>query len=317
MMPRQMPLVMLIITALLLSTAMAIAPSRASAQAPEPVKIRVRITDNGWDGKGSTFAVTVEEGQLIELTFAFDQQIHLGDEHIFILDGYNLEWDKIDATHREATKRFLADKPGTFRLKCDVECEIHDQLKNGTLTVARKGTVGSPSAGGGTAGPDTRPESKLTVSAPVGATTGETAPLMVNAVDPVGKPIAGARAHLMETVSFLGSLEQDVEVAVGTTNKDGQATLAYTARRTGARALKVVFDGNVDHKPSSLALQLAVTDAGQTYHVEPPPGIPGVNRFLVSGVIITVWGTMFIVAWHVLAIVRAGRGDPETEGRNG
>jgi hypothetical protein len=296
---------------------MAIAPSRTSAQAPQPVKIRVPVTDNGWNGQGANFSLTVEEGQLIELTFVFEQKVHLTDEHIFILDGYNLEWEKIDYSHPEATVRFLADKPGSFRLKCDLDCEIHDLLKNGTLVVARKGAGGAAPPAGGAAAPDTRAESKLTVSAPVSANTGETTPLTVNAVDPAGKPVAGARVHLFEVVTFLGSLKQDVEVAAATTGKDGQATLSYAARRTGTRSLKVAFDGNVDHRATSLALELPVADAGSTYEVKPPPGIPGVNRFLVSGVIMTVWGTMFIVAWHVLAIVRAGRDDAGTEGRNG
>ncbi len=301
-------LVLVALALVLLPAGLLAFPRAGAAQALEPVKIRVVITDNGFNDQGLKFALNVEEGQLIELTFAWDQKIHLTDEHIFILEGYNLEWQPINFEHREATVRFLADKPGAFRLKCDVECEIHDQLKNGVLNVTRRGgaAVGAGGATGATAAVDTRPKSSLTIAAPVSVTVGENARLSATAVDPSGAPIPGVKVHLFEATEFLGSLPQDVEVAQATTDANGIATLAYTARRSGARALKVLFDGDVRHQPGALELQMGVNEGAATYSVTPPPGIPGVNRFFVSAIIIAVWGTMFIVALHVLAIVRAG-----------
>lgn len=307
------PLLLLFAGGMLLTAVLAIGARPAAAQTAEPVKIRVPITDNGFNGQPGNFTINVRQGQLVEITFVWDQKIHLGDEHIFVLDGYNLETKTINATEREASWRFVADKAGTFRIKCDLECEVHDVLKSALLVVTPAGAAGPA----GTAdGPDTRPKSQLALVAPVESVRGRHVDISVTASDASGVPIPAARILLVETVEFYGMEPRAVEVASATTGKDGVARLEYLPRRTGERALKVMLDGNAARAPSSVELKLAVGDGPATYRVEPPAGIPGVNRFLVSTIIVIVWGTMFIVTMHVVAIVRAGRDGLEEEARD-
>jgi len=302
-------LLLLLIAALTLPATLGAGARRTGAQATEPMKVRIPITDNGFNDQPTDFTVTVPQGQLIELTFVWEQQIHVNDEHIMILEGYNLEWPQIDVNNREASLRFVAEKAGSFRLKCDLECEIHDLLKDGKLLVTEPGT-------GAAGGPDTRPETQLALTAPVGASLGNKVAFSIAAGDTTGAPIAGAKLQLVEVTGFYGLDPQEVDVARAVTAADGTATLEYIARRTGTRTLKAIFPGDSQHAPASLDVQLDVGDGPSLYVVHPPTGIPGVNRFFVSGIIIAVWGTMFIVAMHVVGIVRAGRteGSGEEDG---
>lgn len=314
-------LVLLLGIALLIPVALG-AGARGTAAQTAAMKIRVPITDNGFNDQPTNYTITVPQGQLVELTFVWDQKIHVADKHIIVLDGYNIESAEIGAETREATLRFTADKAGSFRMKCDLECEIHNVLKNGTLIVSpaagpaaspaaspAAGPAASPAAGPAAAGTDTRPKSQLGLSAPVGAALGSRVPLSISAGDASGAPIAGAQLRLVEVTGFYGLDPQEIEVARAVTAKDGTATLEYVARRTGTRVLKATFAGDVTHAPASLDVKLEVGDGPALYHVEPPAGIPGVSRFFVSGIIIAVWGTMFIVAMHVVGIVRASRNE--------
>ncbi|TAK76617.1 MAG: hypothetical protein EPO16_06925 [Dehalococcoidia bacterium] len=309
-------LLLLFTGVVLLTGVLAVGARPAAAQTAEPVKIRVPITEQGFNDKPGNFTINVRQGQLVEITFVWDQKIHMGDEHVFVLDGYNLETKTINASDREATWSFVADKAGTFRIKCDLECEIHDVLKSALLIVTPAGAA-APAGAAGATGPDSRPKSQLAIVAPVGSARGSQVDISVTASDAKGAPIPAARIVLAETVQFYGLDPQTVEVASATTGKDGVAVLQYLPRRTGERALKVMLDGNAARAPSSLDLKLTIGDGPATYLVEPPAGIPGVNRFLVSAIIVTVWGTMFIVTMHVVAIARAGRnGGPGEEARD-
>lgn len=283
--------------------------SRALAQTPEPVKFRVPITDDGWP---PNLALNVEEGRTVEITFVWDQKIHLTDAHIFVIEGYNVESGEINFEHREAVLRFVANKAGTFRLKCDLECEIHDQVKSAPFTVSRAGSAPPAAAGAGTApSADTRPKTDLLLGAPVESSVGSVVGFTANVRGAGGAPVAGAPVVLYEVAGFFDTAEQEVEVARGTTNKDGVAALNYLARRSGDRSFKAYFAGDANNASSSVALTLKVAEGGQVYNVEPPAGIPGVSRFLVSGILILVWGIMFIVSLHVVAILREGRAGEE------
>lgn len=306
----------LVLTLIAASALLLVAPGnvhRALAQTPEPVKFRVPITDDGWPS--SNFSLDVEEGRTVEITFVWEQKVHLSDAHVFVVEGYNLEADEINFEHREATLRFVANKAGTFRLKCDLECEIHDKLKNGAVNVARAGAGPAPGASSSSAGAgvETRPRTDLLLGAPVEAQVGGAVRFTANVRSAVGAPIAGAPVVLYEVTGFYDTKVQEVEVARGTTDKEGVAALTYLARRSGPRSLKAYFAGDVGNAPSSVAIGLDVLDGGQVYGVDPPAGIPGVSRFLVSGILILVWGIMFIVSLHVVAIVREGQRSEEPD----
>ena len=125
--------------------------SQAFAQGAEAFKIRLEVTDGGYVCVEGCDAVQfgdtqwepvleIEQGRLVELTFVFAHLDYVAEEHVMVLEGYKLEWDQIDFHNREATLQFIADQPGTFIFKCDVDCEVHDYMQRGHLKVTRGGS---------------------------------------------------------------------------------------------------------------------------------------------------------------------------------
>ena len=154
----------------------------------------------------------------------------------------------------------------------------------------------------------------LQVSGPVGATVGDTVELTATLTDAAGEPVADVQLLVVERVGFLDTKVNDVTVASAATNNDGVAVIRYAARRDGDRSLLVWFPGSADFEEASAGFDFTVADGPATYTVEAPPGIPGVNRFVVMGVLVIVWGTMLIIAGHVVAIAREGGASELDEG---
>jgi hypothetical protein len=146
----------------------------------------------------------------------------------------------------------------------------------------------------------------LQVSGPVAATIGDTVELTATLTDAAGEPVADVQLLVVERVGFLDTKVSDVTVASAATNDEGVAVIRYLARRDGARSLLVRFPGNSEFTEAVAGFEFTVAPGPATYTVEAPPGIPGVNRFVVMAVVVAVWGTMLIVAWHVAAIAREG-----------
>ena len=146
----------------------------------------------------------------------------------------------------------------------------------------------------------------LQVSGPVGSTVGDTVELVATLTDAAGEPVANVQLLVEERIGFLDTKVSDVIVASAATNDAGVAVIRYAARREGDRSLLIRFPGTDDFAQTSAGLGFTVAAGPATYTVEAPPGIPGVNRFVVMAVVVLVWGTMLIVAWHVAAIAREG-----------
>jgi hypothetical protein len=146
----------------------------------------------------------------------------------------------------------------------------------------------------------------LQVSGPIEASVGDTVELMATLKDAAGAPVAGVQLLVEERLGFFDTKAGDVTVASAATAGDGVAAIRYVARREGARSLIVRFPGNSEFAATSAGLEFAVASGPATYTVEAPPGIPGVNRFVLILVLAGVWGTMLVVAGHVAAIARSG-----------
>jgi hypothetical protein len=146
----------------------------------------------------------------------------------------------------------------------------------------------------------------LQVSGPVGATVGDTVELVATLTDDAGAPVADVQLLVDERLGFFDTKASDVTVASAATNDDGVAVIRYVARREAARSLVIRFPGNNDFAEASAGLQFTVVPGQATYAVEAPPGIPGVNELVLMVVLVAVWGTMLVVAAHVVAIARAG-----------
>lgn len=151
---------------------------------------------------------------------------------------------------------------------------------------------------------------ELQVSAPVEAAIGDALELRIVLIDSDdAASIPGATVTLYERTGFMDVSAREVAVASAVTADDGAAVIRFRARREGVRNLIVRFDGDPDHGASFAEFELPVAPGPAIYTVEPPPGIPGVNRFLVVGILVVVWGTMFIIAAHVVAIAREGHSE--------
>lgn len=154
---------------------------------------------------------------------------------------------------------------------------------------------------------------ELRLTAPATAAIGDVVSVQVTIVDADGEPVAGARLLLSERVSFLDAKPESAAVAGATSDAAGVAVITFLARREGTRSLTVSYAGDAAHAPASVTIELPVAPGGPVYHVELPSSIPGVNRFLVIGVLVAVWGTMLIVALHVVGIAREGAADAATD----
>lgn len=153
----------------------------------------------------------------------------------------------------------------------------------------------------------------LQVSGPVEARIGDAVELSALLLDAGGQPVPGVQLLAEERLGFFDTKATDVTVASAATGADGVAVIRYVARREGARTLTVRFPGNASFGAASAGLDFVVSGGPATYTVEAPPGIPGVNRFVVITVLLAVWGTMFVVASHVAAITRVGAVADESE----
>lgn len=187
----------------------------------EPVKIRVEITDSGFFGSPDEFDIEVEQGQQVEITFVWNQQVYPQDEHIMVLEGYKLETDKINSENREGSFKFVADKVGKFNFKCDIECDNHDYLQKGYLKVK--------AAGGGSSGASSgRVPTSLAVSSSKSILTSAGGPLVLTAVlkDASGAPVPKAEVRFYAEAELAGTKGQ-MEIGVGKTDANGVATLEY------------------------------------------------------------------------------------------
>ncbi len=146
----------------------------------------------------------------------------------------------------------------------------------------------------------------LQLSAPVAVTVGDSTLLQATLTNEAGEPVASVLVTLYERAAFLDLSAREIVVASAITNGEGRADLRFEARRTGPRSLVARFAGDQEHAAAEARIELAVREGAQVYEVEAQRGVPGVNRFLLIAILTLVWGTMLIVALHVVAIAREG-----------
>jgi len=269
----------------------------AHAQEPEALKIRVETTDSGFRcvSQGSNcigeqngdFIIEVGQGSLVELTFAWAHQGYSQEEHIIVLEKYNLETDEINTEHREATLKFIADKPGAFNFKCDLECEIHDYMQRGYLKVKRGGTSAA-----------TYTPTKVSLIPSSWVTAGDPVNLMAILRDNNGNPVPKAEVTFFVDAEFggakgkmlLGKIKTD---ANGVAFLDYQPYLAHEHHVITAR-----FEGMGIYSESEEAIE--VQELGM-----PPPayrmeaiGLEGIRRAAPLALAFTV-----ALVWMILGFI--------------
>lgn len=272
---------------------------QAQAQADEPVKIRIEITDNGFNGQPDS-TIEVEQGKLVELTFVFAQKSALGDSHIIMLKGYGLETPEVNYYKPEATLKFMADKPGTFELTCDLDCEIHDKLKRAHLKVT--GVAGTGSGQHAAALVPT----VLSVYPSQWQVQGGEVKLSAALKDGNGAPVPRATVLFYLETTFAGTAGR-MEIGEAKTDANGAAATAYKPTFPGKQKITASFEGIGLYAESEQSFELQVLSVGQGYTVA-PRGLEGLSDrapLVVALVMLAIWSTFAHVLYQVFRISRA------------
>jgi hypothetical protein len=118
-------------------------PEPTPVATPEPTpsggsdvaRIRVELDYKGFNG-APEFVVEVQRGQRVELTFVWADTAVLDNGHRIVIEDLGLKTPPLTVDNREATLSFIADRAGSFEMKCNWRCEGHENLKDGILRVS-------------------------------------------------------------------------------------------------------------------------------------------------------------------------------------
>lgn len=282
--------------------AAAVSPPAPAAQSAasggqDVQKIRVEITDNGFNGRPD-FTLEVDQGRQVELTFVFAQKGTLGDGHIVMLKGYGVETPEINYYNPEATLKFIADKPGTFEMTCDLDCEIHDKLQKAHLKV----TAGAVSGGAAV----TYLPTTLSAYPSAWETSGEPVQLSLSLKDGSGSPVPRANVRVFVETEFAGTKGR-MEIAGLKTDAKGAAVASYKPTFPGRQVVTAQFEGVGLYAESQQSFQLQVKDVEPAYVVG-PRGLEGVSDRIPIGIALvmaSIWSTFGFVVFHVYRIGRS------------
>ncbi len=272
----------------------------ARAAGPEPVKIRVEVTDNGFNGKSGDFTLEAEQGALVEITFVWAHQAQPSEEHIIVVEGYNLETEKINAKNRESTIKFIADKPGTFGFRCDIECHVHDYLQRGQMKIAPRG--GSSESAAFT--PTT-----LSVSPSSWVTGGDTVNLTAVLKDDKGTPVSKADVRFTVEAEFAGA-KGDMEIGRAKTDANGVAFFDYQPL-LGVKQHKITahFDRMGIYDQSQKTIEIQELGVPPSAYKEAAISLEGIRQWapvVLVAVILGIWATFGYVLYQVFVIFRVG-----------
>jgi hypothetical protein len=282
------------------------------AQEHEPMRIVLEITDAGYnclEGCDNVLfteniwgpTIEVKQGQLVELVFMWAHQAYPREEHIMVLEEYNLEWDEITYHNREASLRLIADQPGTFMFKCDLKCDLHDYMQRGYLTV----THGNEESGAAL-----RSDTSLTLNASPSpwVAAGESVTVQSVLKDKEGAPVPRANILFYLDAEFAG-VQQKMEVGKGRTDAAGTAALEF--RPTLAMEYQNItarFEGMGVYAESQEVIELQVFGEPPPAYSLAPIGLESI-RFGVSlgfiAVVLGVWMVFAFVAYQIVRIARA------------
>ena len=273
------------------------------------LQVRLQITDTGYaclegcdqvtlDGPWD-YTVQVDQGSLLAVTFVWEHEGYLQEEHVMVLRGYGLEWDLLNSEHREATVELIADSPGTFRIECDLDCELHDFMTGGHLKVGRGG------GGGGVAYTAT----VLTVTPSTWATGGEPVALMVSLRDEKGNAVPKAEVRFYLDAEFVG-VDEEMELGRGRTDANGVVFFDFrptldmraqviTARYSGGG----VFD---ESEQSIEILEIGTPPSAFREHATELGDLADRAPSVLVVIIISVWLVFLFVVYQAIGIAWAG-----------
>ena len=280
----------------------------ARAQAPTPVKIRVQLTDTGFACETKTanclgdengiFTIQAEQGSLVELTIVWAHKSYTQEEHIIVVEGYKLETDKLNPSNREGVLKFVADKPGTFGFKCDLDCDIHDHLQKGQIRITRGGS--------GAAAVLTPTKLAISPSASILA-GGEQVTLMTTLKDATGAPVAKAEIHYSVDADFVGTTGK-MEIGVAKTDANGVAFFDYQPTLDAEQQkISAHFEGMGIYAESQQTTAIQVVGMPHDAYKTAPIGTENLAHIVAVTFIVVllgVWTTYGFIVSQVFNISR-------------
>ncbi|MBI5285051.1 MAG: hypothetical protein HY874_08170 [Chloroflexi bacterium] len=125
-----------------------------------------------------------------------------------------------------------------------------------------------------------------------------------------GQPVAGVNVTFFAHASF-GKVSGYMEIGHAVTDSEGIATIPFVPRESGAHDIRVDYalagGGTAEEAVASVAVE---GSADQMYVQKAGIQVPGLNSWLIIGLLSVVWGILLLVAVTVIRIAHAGEMTP-------
>jgi hypothetical protein len=303
--------ILLFVSAGLLVMSSLIRPATTTAQ-QEPLRIVLETVDTGYhctagcdvvDFAAGAFnpVINVPLGTLVELHFVWAHQGYPNEEHVMVVEGYNVSSDLIDAHNRETTIRFIADKPGNFILKCDEHCELHDFMQRAQVRVSRE------SAAGGGGGASYTPTSLALTTSSAIVTGFSPVQLQAMLTEKDGKPIRGAELRFYAQADF-GGVSGLVHIGSVRTDDKGAAQHEFRPfAATEEQKVVVRFAGMGVHDESEEQVTMRVTGSPPSAYTPDDSVFMTVRQFTRLSVVVVFLGLWTVLGFVFIQALNIGR----------
>ena len=281
---------------------------------PGPREFTIIVSRHGFNGTVGTFSFTVEQGDLVRITFVYgDTDLQVDNPHAIAFDGYGIETASLGKTNPTVTVQFVADAPGSFKFYCYIPCLGMENLL-GIMIV-------TPSQGSRIA---------TTLSLAVSNTNTNYFLVSVTVNDMNGKALENAPVKFYENTTFGPVFLKSVP-----TDSRGTAVLNYTATRTGNIKIIAQNPGSTQYANSSKSVYITVVSLpnetqrgihlgmGQMNRPSSPfygisypqnlamlavPQTMNIATVAIAGVIVlSVWSTYAYIGRQIIALHRGGK----------
>lgn len=151
---------------------------------------------------------------------------------------------------------------------------------------------------------------QVNIAEPTPALVGQPSQVDATLVSPdTGKPMAGVNVTFLAHSSF-GKVDGFMEIGKAVTDSQGVAAISYVPREAGSQDIKVDYVPAAGAKMEEATGSISVEGAAQQLYVQKAGiQVPGLNSWLIIGLLTIIWGTLFGVGVTVIRIARAGQGE--------
>ncbi|MDO8750525.1 MAG: hypothetical protein Q7K03_05220 [Dehalococcoidia bacterium] len=147
----------------------------------------------------------------------------------------------------------------------------------------------------------------LELRLPPEGTVGQEMTLSARLTNETGVAVVGAEVVFLRAVRFM-NVGSDLELGRTVTDEQGTATLSVVHRGEGEMMVTARFDGNTQYGPASASGSVHIQPGPPQYVEKAGVRIPGINVYLLAGILGTVWTLYFVVMTLILLIAREGSG---------